>query len=103
MEKQVKSHAFMKFSRDSPLHEILNWLETKKHKILEVMHLGERAVNSIMICMYLYCLVVGFVSIFNSGLFFNISPEKHFVGMADVEAAIKEMFQAPHIQVSRTL
>ena len=68
MEKQVKSHAFMKFSRDSycivPLHEILNWLETKKHKILEVMHLGEKAVNSIMICMYLYCLVVGSVSIF---------------------------------------
>lgn len=27
-------------------------------------------------------------------------PDKVVVGMAEVEAAIQEMFQAPHIQVS---
>lgn len=57
--------------------------------------------------MHLFMLVnwsvVCSVSIFNWVLFFNIIPEKHFIGMADIEAAIKEMFQAPHIQVSRTL
>ncbi|KAI3449954.1 hypothetical protein Pfo_006619 [Paulownia fortunei] len=34
--------------------------------------------------------------------FFAIKYSKAVVGMADVEAAIKEMFQAPHIQVIRS-
>eukprot|EP00268_Persea_americana_P005607 TRINITY_DN11897_c0_g1_i4.p1 TRINITY_DN11897_c0_g1~~TRINITY_DN11897_c0_g1_i4.p1 ORF type:complete len:837 (+),score=181.61 TRINITY_DN11897_c0_g1_i4:91-2601(+) len=36
-----------------------------------------------------------------SSAVYDSSAEKHFVGMADVEAAIKEMFQAPHIQVMK--
>lgn len=32
----------------------------------------------------------------------DASAEKHLVGMSDVEAAIQEMFQAPHIQVIKS-